>query len=125
MILYGNGKPTEKAAEMFDEYDVDRNGNFTREEFAEMVKLYFTLLVDAAVGFAAKEEQNEASKTKLEAYQKSLSDNQEAAAAKFAGLLFSNEEVADIPKATFIEVMNKNHALLTSYGFRKFVLEAK
>jgi hypothetical protein len=91
-----------------------------------LLNTYFGVTIEAPVTLAIDEAAEVGDqKAKLIEYRKTLRENQEIAANRFAGLIFPDESTTKIPKVEFIKIMTKNHSLLTTTGFRKFVLEAR
>jgi hypothetical protein len=92
VIILGNGKHVEKANLIFEEWDINIDQNFNREEMTDMAAKYFKLFVEASLSYAIAMEKGEA-KAKLEAYSKALADKETAGTEKFTKLLFPNETV--------------------------------
>jgi len=123
-ILLGIGKATDKAHQLFRQWDVNGDKELARDEMKEITNTLKNIFIDAYVEYAINEESANADAVALlTKYQEDLNERADAAAEALMKLVFPNEDVENVPEAQFIQVIGAEHPdLTTSFGYRQFVM---
>jgi hypothetical protein len=90
-VILAQGKPSVKANLIFEEWDINIDKQFSREELTDMTSRFFKLFVEASMELVLSMEAGETCDMAL-TYHRSLLEKKEAATDRFIKLFMPESE---------------------------------